>query len=56
VEPTIDNILTEDVNRLYRTTMHKEDYINPNVDGILRWRSINYFSSDSNTGLENWQH
>jgi len=34
VEPT-DNILTKDVNQLYITTMHEEDYINRTADGML---------------------
>jgi len=50
VQPATDNILTEDVNQLYRTTMHKEDYINPTANGMLSWRSISSCSSYSNTG------
>jgi hypothetical protein len=48
VELVIDNILTEDLNQLYGTTTHKEDYINPDTDALLTWRSINSFSLDSN--------
>jgi hypothetical protein len=55
VEPATDNILTEDVNQLYRTTTREEDYINPTADGMLSWRSISSCASDSDTGLENWQ-
>jgi hypothetical protein len=55
VEPTMDNILTEDVNQLYRTTMREEYYINPTADGMLSWRSISSCASDSDIGLENWQ-
>jgi hypothetical protein len=53
VEPAKENILTEDVNHLYRTTVHEEDYINPTADGMLSWRSISSCASDSDTGLEN---
>jgi hypothetical protein len=35
--------------------VHEEDYINPTTDRILSWRTINYSSSDSETGLQNWQ-
>jgi hypothetical protein len=45
VEPVTDNILTEYVNQLYRTTMCEDDYINPNVDGMLIWRSISSSAS-----------
>jgi hypothetical protein len=55
VEPAIDNIIIEDVNNLYRTTMHKGDYINPNADDMLSWRSISSWASISDTGLENLQ-
>jgi hypothetical protein len=49
VEPTIDNILTEYVNQLDKTTAHEEDYINPTRDGMLSWRSINFCSLDCDT-------
>jgi hypothetical protein len=49
----MENILTKDVNQLYKTTMHEEDYINPTADGMLSWRSISSCASDSDKGLEN---
>jgi hypothetical protein len=49
VEPTTNNILIEDLHQLYRTSMHEEDYINPIANGILIWRSIISYSSDSDT-------
>jgi hypothetical protein len=52
VEPATDNILTKDVNQLYRITVCEEDYINPNTDGMLNWRSISSFVSDFDTGME----
>jgi hypothetical protein len=55
VEPVTKNILTEDVNQLYRATACEQDYIIPTTDRMLNSRSIISFSSDSNTGLENWQ-
>jgi hypothetical protein len=30
----------EEINKLYRTTMQEEDYVNPTVDGVLSWRRI----------------
>jgi hypothetical protein len=40
VEPATDNILTEDVNQLYKTIMREEDYINQlqmecSIGGVL---------------------
>jgi hypothetical protein len=31
------------------------DYINPTADGILIWQRITSCTTDSDTGLENWQ-
>jgi hypothetical protein len=42
------------VNQLYRTTAQDEDYVNPTVDRVLSWRSINFDMSDSDTRVENW--
>jgi hypothetical protein len=38
VDPTCLDL--EEINQLYRTTTHEEDYFNPNTDGVLRWGSI----------------
>jgi hypothetical protein len=46
----------EEINQLYRTTGRDEDYVNPNVDGVLSWQRITSFALDSNTSLENWKH
>jgi hypothetical protein len=55
VEPAIDDVLTEDVNQLYRTTTREEDYINPIADGMLSWSNISSCDSNSDIRLENWQ-
>jgi hypothetical protein len=34
--------------------MRDEDYVNPNVDGVLSWQSITSCATNSDTGLENW--
>jgi hypothetical protein len=31
------------------------DFVNPTVEGVLSWRSISYFASDSEEDLENWE-
>jgi hypothetical protein len=54
VEPVSDSVLEDDVNQLYRTTVQDEDYLNPTIDRVLNWRSINSDMSDSDTGVENW--
>jgi hypothetical protein len=54
VEPTFLDL--EEINQLYRTTAHDEDYVNPIADKILSWRSITSCATNSNTDLENWKH
>jgi hypothetical protein len=51
VEPVIENFITKDVNQLYRNIAHEEDHINPTADGMLSWRSISYFPSNSHSGI-----
>jgi hypothetical protein len=53
VEPTCLDL--EEIDQFYRTTAHDADYINPTVDRVLSWRSITSCTTDSDTGLENWQ-
>jgi len=44
VEPTIGKFIIEEINQFYNTIVCKEDYIKPKTYGIIRWRSISYFS------------
>jgi hypothetical protein len=53
-EPTYLDL--EEINQLYRTTVHEENYVIPTTDGVFIWRSITSCASDSDTDLENWQH
>lgn len=56
VETIHGGMAVEGVDDLYKITMRDDDYINPIAEGMLRWRGINTYSSDSEEGLENWQH
>ena len=40
VEPATNFFITEDVNQLYKTTAHEEDYINPTTYGMMNRRNI----------------
>jgi hypothetical protein len=53
IEPTCLDL--EEIDQLYKTTAHKEDYVKPTAFWVLSWRSINSCATDSNTRLENWQ-
>jgi hypothetical protein len=53
VEPTCLEL--EEIILLYRTTVHDEYYVNPTVDGILSWWSINSCATESDIGLDNWK-
>jgi hypothetical protein len=45
----------EEIDQLYKTTAGDEDYINPTANRVLSWWSFTSCTTDSNTGLENWQ-
>jgi hypothetical protein len=51
IEPTCLEL--EEISQLYRTTTRKEDYVNPTVDMVLNWHSINSCETDLDTRLEN---
>jgi hypothetical protein len=53
IEPTCLDL--EEIGQLYKTTARDEDYVNPTTDEVLSWRSITSCTTDSDTGLENWQ-
>jgi hypothetical protein len=53
VEPTCLDL--EEIDQLYRTITREEDYVNLTADGVLNWRNITSCTTDSDTGLENWQ-
>ena len=54
-DPIIGGIATKGLDSIYKVTSRTKDYINPTVDGNLSWRSISYFTSDSDEGFINWQ-
>ena len=33
-----------------------DEYIHPNLEGVLSWLSTNSFASDSKESLEHWKH
>ena len=39
-----------------KMTTTKDDYINPTIDGTLRWRYASSYTYDSKVGLENWHN
>jgi hypothetical protein len=52
IEPTFLDL--EEIDQLYRTTSRDEDYVNPTAYGVLSWRTITSYTTDSDIGLENW--
>jgi hypothetical protein len=52
VDPTCLDV--EEINQLYRTTVREDDYVNPNADVVLRWRSITSCASDWIIGNNNY--
>jgi hypothetical protein len=51
IEPTCLDL--EEIDQLYITTMHEQDYVNPTVDGVISSHSITSCATDSDIGLEN---
>jgi hypothetical protein len=51
IEPTKGN----EIDNLYNMTVRMDDYVNPNVDGALSWKSIISCVSDSEERHEHWQ-
>ena len=45
-----------DIDHFYKMTTMQDDYINPTVDGMLRWHYDSSCTSNSEEGLENWQN
>jgi hypothetical protein len=43
----------KEIDQLYKTIAHNEDYVNPTADRVLSWWSINSCEKDSDIGLEN---
>jgi hypothetical protein len=52
IEPTRGN----DIDNLYNMTTQMVDYVKPTANGALSWRSISSCASNSEDGLEHWQH
>jgi hypothetical protein len=54
-EPTNNNMEGEDLDQLYTvTTGTREYYINPTVDGSVRWISIQSMDKDLELAFDNW--
>ena len=46
----------KEIDDFYKLTMTRDDYINPTVNGTLRWNYTSFCTFDSEPGLENWQN
>jgi hypothetical protein len=46
----------KEIDNLYNMTTRMDDYVNPTTDGALSWRSIRSCASNSEEGIEHWQH
>ena len=42
------------IDDFYKMTSTQDDYINPTIDGTLRWHCASSCTSDSEEGLEKW--
>jgi hypothetical protein len=55
-EPIREEDHMYELENIYKLIARQQDYINPTIDGNLRWRSDNACSSDSKEALENWKN
>ena len=56
VEPIYNEGQGDYLDHIYNVSTLKDDYVNPTVNGNLRWRSTSSYTSDSGEGLEHWQN
>jgi hypothetical protein len=54
-EPVGEDAWTYIIENIYKITRPKEDYVNPLVDGELRWRRMKSYDIDSYDSMERWQ-
>jgi hypothetical protein len=51
-----NNVEGEELDQLYTITVgERDDYINPTVDGLVSWRSIESVEKDSELEFDSWQ-
>ena len=43
------------VENIYKVMTHRDDYINPNADEELSWRSFKSYDIDSEDALDRWK-
>jgi hypothetical protein len=56
MEPADNNMEGEDLDQLHIVIAGtREDYINPNVNGLIIWRSIQSADEYSELALDSWQ-
>jgi hypothetical protein len=55
IEPIDNNMEREDLDQLHTVIVGtRDDYINPNVDGSVNWRSILSVDKDSKLTFDSW--
>jgi hypothetical protein len=55
-EPMNEDAQSSIIENIYKIMGHREDYINPTMDGELSWRSVKSYDIDSEDAMERWQH
>jgi hypothetical protein len=55
-EPVNEDAQSSIIENIYQITGHREDYINPTVDGELSWRSVKSYDIDSEDAMERWKN
>jgi hypothetical protein len=55
-DPMNEDAQSSIIENIYNITGHKEDYVNPTVDGELSWRSVHSYDTDSKDAMERWKN
>ena len=56
VEPINSEGQGDYLDNIYNVSTLKDDYVNPTINGNLRWRSSSSYTLDLGEALENWEN
>jgi hypothetical protein len=54
-EPLDEDARIPTIEKIYKITRHRENYINPTVDGELSWWSVKSYEIDSKYAMDRWK-
>jgi hypothetical protein len=55
-EPVDEDARSSVIENISNITGHREDYINPTIDGELNCRSVKYYDTYSEDSMDRWKN